>query len=311
MSYILPNSGVQFIEDPRGYWIGDKQLQGITGILSRHLFADKYDSVPAYILENAANRGSIVHDACRDWDMVGSYYITDKDREDDKVVEFIESYIRVSEKHKLKPIYSEYLVTDGTHYASAIDTVFEVDELLALGDIKTTYKLDKEYLSWQLSIYKYLFEKQTGLKVEKLYAIWVRDGGHLIEVDYKGDDKVEALLDADRNGYLYTEVSLGEPKYDEELVKLNDALSNLKGVMVEIDRLKALEDEYKTQMEALFETYGVESWETEDFKITKVAETTSNRFDSTSFKKDHPELYEEYVKESVRKGYIKTTKRWK
>ena len=307
MSYILPNSGVRFIEDPHSYWLGDKQLNGITGILSRHLFPDKYDNIPSYILENAANRGTIVHDACRDWDMVGEYYISDTDREDDKIVEFIESYIRVSEQYNLKPVYSEYLVTDGTDYASAIDSVFEIKKLLALGDIKTTYKLDKEYLSWQLSIYKYLFEKQTGLKVDKLFAIWVRDGGHLIEVDYKGDDKVKALLDADRNGELYVE----HKESSVELMALTTALDSLKGVMVEMERLKELEEEYKSQMEALFETYGVESWETDDFKITKVEPTTSNRFDSTSFKKDHPELHEKYLVESERKGYIKTTKRWK
>ena len=307
MSYILPNSGVRFIEDPHSYWLGDKQLNGITGILSRHLFPDKYDNIPSYILENAANRGTIVHDACRDWDMVGEYYISDADREDDKVVEFIESYIRVSEQYNLKPVYSEYLVTDGTDYASAIDSVFEIEKLLALGDIKTTYKLDKEYLSWQLSIYKYLFEKQTGLKVDKLFAIWVRDGGHLIEVDYKGDDKVKALLDADRNGELYVE----HKESSVELMALTTALDSLKGVMVEMERLKELEEEYKSQMEALFETYGIESWETDDFKITKVAETTSNRFDSALFKAENPEMYKNYTKESARKGYIKTTKRWK
>ncbi|HZJ99756.1 MAG TPA: hypothetical protein VFC79_07105, partial [Tissierellaceae bacterium] len=307
MNYILPNSGVQFIEDSHQYWLGDKQLNGITGILSRHLFPDKYDNIPSYILENAANRGTIVHDACRDWDMVGEYYISDADREDDKIVEFIESYIRISEQYNLKPVYSEYLVTDGTDYASAIDSVFEIEKLLALGDIKTTYKLDKEYLSWQLSIYKYLFEKQTGLKVDKLFAIWVRDGGHLIEVQYKGDDKIKALLDADREGRLYKE----DEAASTELSKIDNALSNLKGVMVEIDRLKELESEYKAQMEALFETYNVESWDTEDFKITRVKETKVESFDSKLFLEENPEMYKNYKKESVRKGYIKTTKRWK
>lgn len=307
MSYILPNSGVQFIEDSHQYWLGDVQLSGITGILSKHLFPNKYGDIPKHILENAAHRGTLVHDACRDWDMIGSYYISDEDREDDLVIEFIENYIKLAEKHKFHSVFNEYLVTDGTHYASAIDSVFVIDGKLALGDIKTTYKLDKEYLSWQLSIYKYLFEAQTGIKVEKLYAIWVRNGGELKEVQYKGDDKVKALLDADREGRLYTE----DEAVSTELSKIDSALSNLKGVMVEIDRLKELESEYKAQMEALFETYNVESWDTEDFKITKVKETISNRFDATAFKKDHPELYEKYLKESVRKGYIKTTKRWK
>ena len=62
--------------------------------------------------------------------------------------------------------------------------------------------------------------------------------------------RIKALLDADREGRLYTE----DEAVSTELSKIDNALSNLKGVMVEIDRLKELESEYKAQMEALFET---------------------------------------------------------
>ena len=51
MSYILPNSGVQFIEDSHQYWLGDVQLSGITGILSKHLFPHKWQCSKAYLGE--------------------------------------------------------------------------------------------------------------------------------------------------------------------------------------------------------------------------------------------------------------------
>ena len=34
----LNDCGVIFLEDPRGYWFGDKQLEGLTGMIGRQLF---------------------------------------------------------------------------------------------------------------------------------------------------------------------------------------------------------------------------------------------------------------------------------
>lgn len=39
--------------------------------------------------------------------------------------------------------------------------------------------------------------------------------------------------------------------------------------------------------------------------VTTVAAGTQNRFDSPRFKKDHPDIYSEYIKESVTRAYTK------
>ncbi len=70
---------------------------------------------------------------------------------------------------------------------------------ISLGDIKTTASLDREYLSWQLSIYAYLFELQNPLiKVDKLFGIWLRGNkSELVEIERKPDAEVKRLLECE------------------------------------------------------------------------------------------------------------------
>lgn len=57
----LAQSPVIFNEIDHTYFFGDTQLSGITGIISRYLFPDKYNNVPPYVLEKARLRGSEIH----------------------------------------------------------------------------------------------------------------------------------------------------------------------------------------------------------------------------------------------------------
>lgn len=55
----LNKCDVVFKEDTHQYFLGDKELRGVTGILSRRLFADKYKAVPPSIL--AKGRKGVTH----------------------------------------------------------------------------------------------------------------------------------------------------------------------------------------------------------------------------------------------------------
>jgi hypothetical protein len=68
-----------------------------------------------------------------------------------------------------------------------------IDGDMSLVDIKTTYKLDREYLSWQLSFY----ELATGKQFEKLYCIWLpkRKGAELVEIERKSKEDIMKLLE--------------------------------------------------------------------------------------------------------------------
>ena len=192
----LKDSGVEFFDSTHEYWLGETRLQGITSILTRQLFPEQYKDIPDYILNRAAERGTQTHDLCRSFDLFSTYI----EPADDRVREYVNNYVSIRFRKEFNVIESEYLVTDKTHYASAIDKVIEMNGEIILADIKTTYDLNPDYISWQLSIYKYLFEAQTGLKVSKLWAIWVRNEGEIIEMEDKGSEAVIKLLELDRKG---------------------------------------------------------------------------------------------------------------
>lgn len=64
-------------------------------------------------------------------------------------------------------------------------------------------------------------------------------------------------------------------------------------------------DSFKTALLEAMEKHGVTKFDGEDVKITYVAETTKETFDSKQFKADMPDLYDEYVKFSKVKSSVR------
>lgn len=53
----LINNGVLFKEEEHEYWLGDKQLQGITQMIQRQLFPNEYKDCPEYLIKRAGEYG--------------------------------------------------------------------------------------------------------------------------------------------------------------------------------------------------------------------------------------------------------------
>ena len=60
--------------------------------------------------------------------------------------------------------------------------------------------------------------------------------------------------------------------------------------------IKAKQDELKQRILAEMEERGILKIETDELTINYIAETSRETFDSKSFRKDNPDLYDEYVK---------------
>ena len=54
----LRDSGVLFNKELHEYWLGNKQLSGITGMLQRQLFPDEFEGTPDNLLREAARYGT-------------------------------------------------------------------------------------------------------------------------------------------------------------------------------------------------------------------------------------------------------------
>lgn len=158
---------LDFIEESHTYFVDGEKVESVTQILSR-LFPNKYADIDPGILKRAAQRGEQVHRAieafCKGFDD-GS----------DEVKDF--NFLR--KHYGFVPIENELpIILDFGEktYAGRIDLLLKMDGQVCLADIKTTSTLDKNYLGYQLNLYKLGLEQSYGYKIEGLYGIHLRDG---------------------------------------------------------------------------------------------------------------------------------------
>lgn len=291
----LKYSDVVFNEAEHTYTLGDKLLHGITPVVEKYICEGKYDGIPAVVLAKAAERGSKIHKEI-ELELSGftSNFVT------------LETNAFLAATTDYKFIASEYLVSDNDYFASKIDIV---DDKHNLYDIKTTSSLDEEYVSWQLSIYAYLFELQNGFPCGRLYAVWLRNGDcRIIEVEKKDKTLVLQLLSAARNDQPFIKPKAELPMTAEEMKQLAE-LAKLEAAIIDIEKQKkeavARRDELKQGVEAKMREFGVDKWETDNLRFTLVEETTKKMVDAEKMKADG--IYERYTKNVVVKGYVKIT----
>ena len=291
----LNKSSVVFNAEDHTYFLGEKQLQGVTGILHRRLFKDKYAGISQEVLNKAAKKGSFIHEMC---DLVDSLNIAP----DERCVEAV-NYFNMREAKGLKVVASEYLVSDNEHYATSIDAVYESGNGGAiLNDRKTTSKLDMEYLSWQLSINAYFFELQNpDIPVDGLSATWLRgEICEYVDVERKPVELVKKLLEADINDEEF--------EWDDPSKEVPAFISDKLGTLSFLNkRIKALQAEFDALKDAVFKEMGeknITSVKTPLATFSYVAATTGTGFDKDAFQAAHPDLFKEFQKPTSRKASL-------
>lgn len=293
----LAVSSVVFNQEEHSYTnIGGCTLSGVTSLLKRQLFKDKYAGIPQHILDKAAERGTKIHEEVSDYINFGKEPTTNEGK----------AYVTLG----IKALASEYLISDEQQYASSIDIV---GDDLTLYDIKTTRGgLDKEYVMWQLSCYAYLFEMQNPKhKVKALAGIWLNDDKvEITYVDRIDNNIIQELFEVDSMGLDFVNPLNKVVKIDSANI---DLLYNTEEQLAMlIESTKKLEEIKKQVLDSIkesLEEQGMTSFENDRIKITLVGDSEKITFDSKKFKESHPELYSEFTKVSKTKGYVKVTLR--
>lgn len=285
---ILNNSQIVFDPVEHTYTLNGSSLQGITHVIKDKLFPDEYNNVPDSVLAKAAERGNRIHKVLEMHDL---YNIETQDCEE------LTNYIKAVQDYPFlaNHVASEYLVTDSQQYASAIDKVYEDGKGgVILADIKTTYTLNTEYVSWQLSIYSYFFSLlNPDINITHLYAIWLRgDKFKIVEVRRQSEENVKKLLYTDEIPLL-NDIDFDE----EELITLK----------IEADEAKKAYDQKRLEVQHYMVDMDAKQIVGSKCKITIKDDTERISFDTKRFKADHPDLYEEYITKSTVKGGLLIT----
>jgi hypothetical protein len=259
-------------------------LSGITCVLNKYISPDKYDNVPADVLERAKERGSAIHADIACWiDGFGGA--------DTPEVKAFAEWAGGAE------LYSECLVSDGICYASAIDVVRHLgDKQVHLYDIKTTSVVDEEYCRWQLSIYAY-FMHLAGFDVLGASVLHVKDGAiKELPVVLVGSEHVKAMLQAYAGGEDWYNPFVGDDLPEEvanNICALDQTISGLK------EQLKYAEgqmEEFKARLLEIMREHDLTAIKTEQVAISIKKAYQRTSIDSKKLKEQYPEIAKECEK---------------
>lgn len=294
----LVKSKVRFDEEQHRYFLGEKELSGITGTLIKKAFPDTYKGIPDAVLAKAAERGSVVHQNLELFDTICNSDVNIMP----SVLPEVKDYNEMLISYGLHHVDSEYLVTDNENFASAIDKVLADDEgNIYLADIKTTATLHYDNVSLQLSIYAKWFEEQNpDLKVKEIVCMWFKNGQSKFQplprvADYQIDDLINAYL-ADDTDYQY------KVEVPEQFSALEQ---EYRLITARMDALKIKQDDVKEQIMKMMEANKQKSIKTNIGSYSYVESTTKRTLDTKLFKEKYPNAYERLTKVSISKPSIR------
>lgn len=159
---------LEYIDESHTYIYNGIVLPSITQML-KVKFGKKYDGIPKEVLERAAERGTALHKAIEAYETQG---IDSDDQE-------LHNYKFLKRAYKFECIGNEIpivLFQDGEAVACGrLDLVLKDGDRIGLGDIKRTATLDKEYLAYQLNLYRIAYQQCYGQNIEFLRGIHLRN----------------------------------------------------------------------------------------------------------------------------------------
>jgi hypothetical protein len=167
-SFEIAGGVLEYIDESHTYIYNGIVLPSITQML-KVKFGRKYDGIPQEILERAAQRGTALHRAIEEYEKQG---IEVDDQE-------LRNYKFLKRAYKFECIDNEVpivLFQDGEAVAGGrLDLVLQEGDNIGLGDIKRTATLDKEYLAYQLNLYRIAYQQCYGTEIAFIRGIHLRN----------------------------------------------------------------------------------------------------------------------------------------
>ena len=294
----LAEPKVTFIEESHQYFLGKKELKGVTGTLIKKAFPDTYKNIPESVLMKAAERGGLMHNTVETF---CSIFDADINKYPNPTEE-LQAFHSMLVSFGLHYVASEYLVTDGENFASAIDGIFaNNEENIYLVDYKRTNTLHYDNVSLQLSIYAKWFEEQNpGLKVKEIVCMWFNKGHSKFQpLPRVADEHIDELI----NAYLTNDTDY---QYKVEVPEQFSALEQeYRLITARIDAMKIVQDDLKEKIMKMMEANKQKSIKTNLGSYSYVAATTKKTFDTKLFKDTEPDHYEYYLKETTTKPSLR------
>ena len=167
-SWEIAGHVLEYFDDTHEYLVDGVLVPSITQIL-KIKFGNKYDGVSQKVLNRAAEKGTEVHEAIERYCKTGE----NSDLKEVRNFKFLQKQYKFEVLDNEVPII--LFLNDEPVAAGRLDLVLKLDNKIGGGDIKRTATLDKEYLAYQLNLYRIGYRQCYGVEWEFLKGIHLRD----------------------------------------------------------------------------------------------------------------------------------------
>lgn len=164
---IIAGHELEYIDDGHIYLVDGVIVPSITQILKQR-FGGMYDGISPDVLNRAAARGTEIHRVIEDYVVRGE----DDPAEELRGFKWLERQYGFRVERAEAPVI---LFRDGAPAAAGrCDLVLEHEGKLGGADVKTTSALQKEYVAYQLNLYRMAYMASYGKSWDFLWAIHLR-----------------------------------------------------------------------------------------------------------------------------------------
>lgn len=180
LSIEIAEHTLEYFDDEHLYLVDGLIVPSITQILNIK-FGKKYDGVNRTVLKKAADAGTRLHEAIENYCNTG------------EIADLVElrNFIFLKKRFQFEVLQTEVPVilflADDPIAAGRLDMVLQMrtsydsdssvyfDTKIGGADIKRTSTLDKEYLAYQLNLYRIAYRQSYGIEWEFLRGIHLRE----------------------------------------------------------------------------------------------------------------------------------------
>lgn len=190
----MKNYNIEFLEKEHLYLVDGILVPSVTQIIKK-IFPDKYKGIDKKILNKASEFGTKGHQIIEtigknkmSLETAKNYVIRlyENKKINQQMFICLREYLRLCNKYSIEIIANELIVNYDYKFIGTLDIIAFVNGRKSLIDIKFTSELDKEYLAWQLGMYKLA----TYQEFEDYYCLWLPKGkiGKLEQIEIKSKE---------------------------------------------------------------------------------------------------------------------------
>lgn len=178
-----------FFDAGHVYEVDGQRIPSVSEVM-RFASREVYSGIDQWRLDNAADRGTRVHDATLAIDENGDADV------DADIAPYVEAYANFVKKFRPHYIASELALADTRRwFAGRLDRCAIINKKCVLMDIKTSARVEMRLVQAQLTAYAWLWERNRSEKLDDLFVLHLMgDGQFRFRRIERDDDYWKALL---------------------------------------------------------------------------------------------------------------------